>query len=100
MGQKADLRTPGARATFEQLLPRLRFLRDRWKEVDRGHPNTGLVQRQINLVNLYLNFDFPMKSPLVLPTRFGNVLRKSETCSLRAIRARLNTCLASHRYKF
>ncbi len=72
----------GILRSFETLLPRLRFLRSQWQRVDGTSPNVAKIQQQMNVINRTLNSEYPAKDSLVLPTRFGNVLRSFETYSL------------------
>jgi hypothetical protein len=68
---------------MESLRPRLRLLRSSWSGIDANHPKVAEIQKHPNVLGRGLNFEYPSKPALILPTRFGNVLRSFETYSLR-----------------
>jgi hypothetical protein len=65
------------------LLPHLRTLRAQWDGVDKDSSDRRRIQDALNRLQELLNAAYPSKPNLILPTRFGNVLRSFETYPLR-----------------
>lgn len=75
-------RIPLYRRQFEgasALIPTLRLLRDAWKGAVGQDERYGKLQAQLNWLGQLLSLTYPHKKALLLPTRFGNVIRSSET---------------------
>jgi hypothetical protein len=64
---------------IENLIPRLRLLRNAWISIDPTHSNIEKLQRKLNTLGIQLNFEYPSPCNLALPTRFGNVIRSFES---------------------
>jgi hypothetical protein len=69
-------------ASYKQiktLVPRLRLLRNAWRVIDETHPNIEKLQQNLDSLGILVNFNYPSASNLLLPTRFGNVIRSFES---------------------
>ena len=67
---------------FEELreaIPRLRMIRDARRAIDPKDPAINTLQNRLDRFGLLLQVAYPMEAGLVLPTRFGNVLRSFES---------------------
>ena len=54
-------------------------MRDAWKAIQEDHPQAGNLQAELNTLGQMQKLTFPNKAALILPTRFGSVIRGSET---------------------
>jgi hypothetical protein len=70
-------------AAITALLPRLRLLRAQWDALKPDDPDRRNVQDILNRLQETLVAEYPNNPHLILPTRFGNVLRSFETYPLR-----------------
>jgi len=73
-------------ARYDQIMStraHLRLLGSRWRVIDQNHPRIKDIRGRLDPLARQLNNEYPSDRVLILPTRFGNVLRSFETYPLR-----------------
>jgi hypothetical protein len=76
-----DLRTRRFQRRFaavKSTIPKLRMIRDARKAIDPTDPQIGEAQAELDRLSQLRSVAWPTEARLILPTRFGNVVRSFE----------------------